>query len=352
MRITSSKLFFLLILFFSYQQNIFAQTKVVGYLPTYKGLKSNIDTIQLTKLTHLIIAFVNPDVNGGFTNEQTFTCTQSLNGTNLSKNELAHTISKAHKEGVKVLLSLGGAIIPSCSGDWQNLLKDQQRVKLVNNLVSLVNEFQLDGLDIDLESGLLTSIINQENYIPFVRSLSTELEKQNKLLTAATGSYIGGMIPTGSLEYFDFVSIMSYDAIGPTWGNAGVEHSTYKKSKADIGIWQQRGLSKDKLVLGLPFYGYGFGQYSSSYTYKDIFSSFGSKLAAVDVIGKVCAKCDYITFNGVNTIKEKTKLALEQGAGVMIWELTHDNKGENSLLNTVYNTINSKRLTVDELISE
>jgi chitodextrinase len=58
-----------------------------------------------------------------------------------------------------------------------------------------------------------------------------------------------------------------------------------------------------------------------------------------DVIGTVCVGCSYITYNGIPTIRNKTKLALQQGSGVMIWELSQDAPGANSLLAAISSEI-------------
>jgi chitinase len=167
------------------------------------------------------------------------------------------------------------------------LLQPANRATVVNNLVQLVNTLNLDGIDIDIEGGLLTSIDNAGNYTPFVQALRNGLG--NKLLTAATASYVGGMVPTSSLPYFDFVNIMSYDAIGPGWGQSGSEHSPYSMAVSDINIWKARGLSKEKLVLGVPFYGYGFNGFASDYDFKDIVAQFGASAAQTDIVGNRCA---------------------------------------------------------------
>jgi len=343
MHITSSRLFLFLILFFSHQQSIFAETKVIGYLPSYKGLVNNIDKINLSKITHLNIAFLNPTKNNDLVNEEYVACMTTQLGKPLALTELQTTVKKAHQANVKILASLGGAAIPKCGGNWDTLLQKDNRNQLVSNFVKFVDDFNLDGLDIDLEGKLLTSIDKAGNYVPFIKELSIALKARDKLLTAATGSYIGGMIPEASLPYFDFVNIMSYDAIGPSWGHAGGEHSTVTAAQEQIALWKKKGLVKNKLVLGLPFYGYGFGKYAANYAYKDILSEFGEVKAMTDTVGKVCAACDYITFNGINTIKTKTNLAIEQGAGVMVWELTHDAVGKSSLLNTIDAVIQSHR---------
>ncbi|HEY8880509.1 MAG TPA: glycosyl hydrolase family 18 protein [Roseateles sp.] len=306
----------------------FAQTKVVGYIPSYKGLRAVADRTDLAKLTHINLAFANPAPGGSFLNGGSPACMEAATGADIS-----YVVQKAHAAGAKVLVSLAGGVIPSCAGNWQTLLQPGSRGTVVNNLVQFVNTFGLDGVDVDIEGALLTAIDNAGNYTPFIQALRAALP--GKLVTAATATYEGGMIPTSSLASFDFVTLMAYDAVGPGWGTVGTEHSPYSMAQSHIATWQARGLPKSKLVLGLPFYGYGFNGYAASYSFADIVNQFGAAAAQTDLIGTLCASCAYITYNGIPTIKAKTRLALQQGAGVMIWELSQDGTGANSLLAAV-----------------
>ncbi|RYZ83785.1 MAG: glycosyl hydrolase family 18 [Moraxellaceae bacterium] len=281
----------------------YAETKVIGYIPSYKGLQSVANKTDFTKLTHLNLSFLNPNSSGAITSGGNPVCMEGG-----SASELQYVVQKAHANNVKVLVSLAGGVIPGCSGNWEILLQPVNRQTLVNNLVQFVNDFNLDGIDVDLEGVILTNIDNVGNYTPFIQALSSVLKPAGKLLTSATASYNGGMVPTSSLPYFDFVNIMSYDAIGPGWGTPGIEHSSYDQAVANINTWKARGLTKDKLVLGVPFYGYGFGNYGGSYSIADIINQYGVNSAQQDVIGNVCVGCSYITYNGLPTIRNKTRL--------------------------------------------
>lgn len=320
---------------------VVADVKVVGYIPSYKDIRQSIDQTQLDKLTHINLAFVNPNAAGQVTANGNFTCMKNGAGINISGTDFKYVVDKAHAAGVKVMASVAGGVIPSCSGNWQTLLQAGNRGALVSTLIAFVDEYNLDGLDIDIEGAVLTAIDNSGNYTPFIQALSDELKPRGKLLTAATATYVGGMIPISSIPYFDFVTLMSYDAIGTSWGVPGAEHATYAAAQSHINTWISRGLSKDKLVLGVPFYGYGFGEYSGGLSFADILSRFGATAANSDLIGTACSGCSYITYNGVPTIKAKSQLAIDQGAGVMIWELSQDVNNGFSLLSTIWDVVGS-----------
>lgn len=303
--------------------------KVVGYIPAYKpDMPGAVGRIDLRQLTHLNIAFLNPGSDGSLMQGGQPVCMGAAQAS-----DLRQVVKKAHQAGVKVLVSLAGGVIPACSGHWQTLLQPGTRPQLVKNLLRFAKQFQLDGIDVDLEGELLTAIDKAGNYTPFVQALRQGLK--GKLLTAATATYEGGMVPVSSLPHFDFVTLMAYDALGPSWGTVGDEHAPYAMAQSHMATWKASGLPREKIVLGLPFYGYGFNGYAQDFDFSAIVAQFGAAAAQADVVGTRCASCAYVSYNGIPTIRAKTRLALQHGAGVMVWELTQDAGGANSLLGAI-----------------
>lgn len=317
----------------------FAKPVVMGYVPAFRAMAATVDATDLTLVTHINISFLNPDANGALIKNDAMLCMPNAVGASTTASDLRYVITKAHQANVKVLVSIAGGVIPSCSGNWNTLLHAPNRQVFVDNLIKFVDDFNLDGLDVDLEGDVLTKIDKAGDYTPFIQALSEQLKTRNKLLSCATASYEGGMIPVASIPYFDYVNIMSYDTIGPSWGTPGAEHSTYAQAVSDVNLWKSRGLSQEKLVLGVPFYGYGFGTYAANYSFKEVLANLGAENSDKDLIGTACANCNYVTYNGLSTIKNKTRLALQNGAGVMIWELSQDATGEFSLLKAINSEI-------------
>lgn len=300
---------------------------VIGYVPAFKGLDRQMQQRGLDNYTHLDLAFVNPTPAGEVVTAGGLACSPALDGRSdvmVSDAQLRALVASAHAAGTKVIASLGGAVIPPCGGDWAKLLEPQSRARLVKNLVAMVERYDLDGIDVDLEGELMAGIDAAGNYTPFVRDLAAALHARSKILTAATGSYAGGMVPDSSLAYFDLIGIMAYDAVGPTWGPPGGEHSPYTQAEADLRLWIGKGVPASKLALGMPFYGRGFGSYRQGWNLRDIAAEFGDGQLRGDVVGKRCGGCDYITFNGLPTLERKARLAGAWGAGVMVWEVGQD----------------------------
>lgn len=300
-----------------------AKPVTVGYVAIFKGLDLSIDRTHLPSFTHFNLSFANPDADGVFVRDGAMTCMIGAFGSRVTADSLKAGVARLKASGAKVLISVAGGVIPDCSGDWKALLAPDRRDATAAALVALADQLGLDGVDIDLEGELLTAIDRAGNYVPFIETLSKALKARGKLLTCATGSYEGGMIPTGSIRYFDLVNLMSYDAIGPFWGPAGAEHSPLAMAERDLALWLARGVAPERLVLGVPFYGYGFGGEKANWSYRDLVAAQPGA-AKTDMVGKTCAGCRYITYNGSATIEAKAKLARARAGGVMVWEVSQD----------------------------
>lgn len=109
-------------------------------------------------------------------------------------------------------------------------------------------------------------------------------------------------------------------------------------AKRNVDYWLKRGLPASKTVLGVPFYGYGFGKAfrKSPYAYSEILAAH-PEAARLDQVGET------IWYNGVPTIEAKTNYAMDHKlAGIMIWSLDNDVKGEHSLLDAIARVYRSR----------
>jgi len=90
------------------------------------------------------------------------------------------------------------------------------------------------------------------------------------------------------------------------------------------------------MVLGVPFYGYGFGPDITSpvktMDYNRIVSTFRGAESEDQWImndGMI------MYYNGMPTITKKTELAKEKASGIMIWHVRGDARGSKSLLRAI-----------------
>lgn len=289
--------------------------RIVGYYFLRAAANSGSDTLTnsfFPRVTHLNIAFVNPDSSGRF---------RDYPG-------LASLIARAHKHGVKVLASIGGGGSHAYYGP---LLQQQRRAAFIKELLSMARKYKFDGIDVDLEGSDI-----DVNYEPFVIELAHALKQENKLITAAIATAYKDQLSDKAIQQFNFVNIMSYDATGPWAPLREQHHSPYDMAEFDLNYWgSTRGLSKDKMVLGVPFYGYGFSKQGSevvSLNYKDIIG-INASYAVRDTVTIMDSLRMY--FNGKETIRKKTRLAKDRASGIMIWQLFGDASGSESLLDVI-----------------
>lgn len=286
--------------------------KVIGYLP---GRAADTATIQFNYLTHINFAFAIPEKTGG--------------GLAALRNadKLAALVPKAHAEGVKVFISIGGWSVGDGGGDdarFHRVAADpEERNYFVAKTMELVRRFDLDGVDVDWEYPDVENRSAEDNVL-LMRQLGDSLHAAGKQLTAAVVHY--GNQGEGTLDEIfgivDWLNLMAYD------DDKGqpIPHSPYSLAEKSINYWvKQRELPANKAVLGLPFYGKPRRENLSHY--KDLLA------AGADPYKD---EFDSVYYNGITTIKRKTRLALTEGlGGVMIWEIGQDTRDDRSLLKAI-----------------
>jgi chitinase len=281
-----------------------AQFRVIGYLPSWTG---DVNAVQYGKLTHINYAFLLPNADGSIQAIDNPTKLQSL-------------VAKAHASNVKVLISVGGwmngnpAPFESIGGNAG------YTSTFATNLVNFVNQYGLDGVDIDWEH---PNANTANAYASLMQKLATEMHSRGKLLSTAVagGTWEGPGVLSSVYGNVDFMNIMAYDDTPPN-------HSTYALASQSITYWQGRGLPKSKTVLGVPFYAQPSGT-----TFADLLTQGADPNA--DLFNNQ-------GYNGIPTIKSKTNLALDQASGIMIWQLAGDAVGANSLLTAINQVVLSR----------
>ncbi|MCX6182580.1 MAG: glycosyl hydrolase family 18 protein [Bacteroidetes bacterium] len=289
MGITTSFLFFFSIA-------VKAEFKVVGYLYNWGNFVSNANSVDYAKVTHINIAFLNPDNSGNIGDTA----------------NLRTVINIIHNHNVKALVSFGGEGSPD---SWATVMAADQRPNFIPKIISLINKFNLDGVDIDLEGSAVDG-----NYNDFIVDLKAQMP-QGKLLTAAIASY-NYDIYDATLSKFDFVNVMSYDYCG-TWSEP-CQHSSIESAKSDIYHWHnERKLPLEKVILGLPSYGYSWeaGKINKQFTYKTIVNAY-PRASTQDSIHTNSGGIIY--HNSIPTIKQKTAYAMLNAGGIMWWALPYD----------------------------
>jgi chitinase len=258
--------------------------------------------IPYNKLTHINYSFLTPKDDGTF-------------NPIFNKSKLKTIVTNAHKQDVKILISVGGW---GWDTQFETVAADPSlRSAFVQNLKAFVDEYQLDGADIDWEYPDAGQ--SAQNFLALMLELRTAMP--DRLFTTAVVAYGDngmGVLPE-SFELLDFVNIMTYD---------GSDHGSMEQFERGLTFWSERGLPPEKIVMGLPFYGDPNVAYSKivgedpAAAQRDTFDYYGTTYH----------------YNGIPTIQAKTKMAMEKAGGIMFWTLDFDAQGDLSLVTAIYNT--------------
>jgi chitinase len=288
-------------------------SRSVGYVRSSLGnLPALATSGKLREMSHIILAFANPTASEPL----------ALSGGDA---DVAALLSAAHSAGVKVLVAIGGA--SGTSAVLPQLVPAKVQA-FVQAAVAFADGHGLDGVDIDLEDDAMPPA----NYEALVKGLSDALRPKGKLVTAAVASWFDSQITPAALALMDFVSVMAYDDCDGS-SPSPCQHASYDSAVKELDHFlKARKLPPDKVVLGVPFYGYcwGAGCGTSTLNYADIATRFPAADAA-DFVDTAEAK---VYYNGPATIARKAKLGRTNG-GVMFWHLAADAPAPHSLLDVI-----------------
>ncbi|MBR1930323.1 MAG: RICIN domain-containing protein [Lachnospiraceae bacterium] len=274
-----------------------AGRRVVGYLPSYRTYA--LDSIDFSAMTHCNLAFM--------------TYSYGTLNSNFSAGDVQNIVNKCHANHCKAIIAIGGW------GGFQNdgaFTTAAKRTAFVNQVMNYVNTYNLDGVDIDIE---LEDADIWNNFDALISELSGRLKSQGKLLTMAVSPWFTGSISNSTYNYFDFLNLMSYDYIQNGTGEVAPWSQIYDL----VSYYGSRGVSNDRLVIGVPFYGYST---AGAFSYAQMVESNPAN-----------AYQDYangVYYNGLNTIKQKAEYSKSYG-GTMIWEVGQDSFGQYSLLKAI-----------------
>ncbi|MFZ5910433.1 MAG: glycosyl hydrolase family 18 protein [Chloroflexota bacterium] len=279
-----------------------ADFAIIGYLPDYR--EPNPGWGQF--LTDIIYFSAEPRPDGTLdTNrlrEDTFQALQ---------------VSKA-QYGTRIHLSVGGW--ERSSGFAAMSADPVLRRVFLASLLDFALAHDLDGVDFDWE--FPENEAELQNYLSLLSEARDMFSQHGMTVSVALSPDF-----TTSLQAYsvvDRIHIMSYDR--------GAQHATYQQAVEDLQTFIDAGLPREKLILGVPFYGRNHAPPYKVLAYAEIMNRYHPP-ANLDEV-------DDIYFNGIATIQQKTCLALnEHAGGVMLWELGQDSTGDTSLLQAIHRTV-------------
>ncbi len=281
-------------------------TRIVGYFPYWES--GDVSSIDYSKLTDIIYFHIWPNSDG------------SLNTSAINYYDLNTIRDQAHSSGVRVLIAVGGGGV---SDEFPIMAYDDvARSNFVNNITDFILDNNLDGVDLDWETRINQQKIDYQDVL--LEDLASKLHPLEKIVTVAVNGEVVEL-KESSANHVDWVNIMAYDM---NWGTA--EHSTFVDSADAIKSYESIGISKEKLTLGITFY--GRDNSSNAIKYEEIVL-LCSPLPSENY-------CNDYFFNGIDLVNQKTQYVLDNGyGGVMVWNLGQDTNDKTSLLSAINEVI-------------
>ncbi|MFC2125649.1 glycoside hydrolase family 18 protein [Bacteroidota bacterium] len=213
----------------------------------------------------------------------------------------------------KLLLSFGGGndfFIP--------LVQDSNKmINYLNDFKELCVNHGLDGADLDWEHPETSD--QHVAASTFAEKMYEIFKLENLLLTQAIIWYNIGHMKAVE-PYLDYINVMIYDNFDQFHC-----HSPYYDFTQFVDNILANGIQKEKVIAGLPFYGYvAVADWSQKggYAYHSILNQYKPRIGE-DVVYRSDGKA--ICFDGVVKVWKKCAYVLEKDlAGVFIWETWMD----------------------------
>lgn len=308
--------------------------KVMGYFSESPFNAPIDESVQFEGLTHLIYAFVKANEDGHIV-------------TIKKPERLKELVKKSHAHGVKVVIAVGGIYNGNKRAvtQFEAMASSKEATdQFVSEMADFVDLYQVDGIEIDWE---YPSEASKENYESLMVALKEMLSKKGKTLSAAVAgaASVDSKAPSvdsltdKSLACLDWVDIMAYDLGSGLNG----QQSPYWFANISIQYYLKRQVPAEKIILGLPLFAR-----PSWKQYRELVA-----------MNRENAYTDYVAteklpsyYNGVNTIAEKTRLALSQAGGIMFFDINEDTHDETSAQKTAlemierYKKVNLKDLFI------
>lgn len=293
-----------------------------------------------TYLTHINYAFAHVD--------------DEFDGLRIENPEKLREITalKEQYPHLKVLLSVGGW----GSGNFSEMAADSLlRLSFAKDCRRAVDEFNLDGIDIDWEyptsdmAEISASPDDTKNYTLMMRDIRTAIGP-DKLLTQATVATAKYIDFRAIDQYIDFTNAMTYDLGWAPYHNSPLFTSEIRDpalvSVAEgIQAHLDAGVPPEKLVLGMPFYGRGTDNFPhgvditkahllEGYTYH------WDPVAMVPYLTEDATGKFAFGYDNEKSLFIKARFAVEKGLkGAMYWSYGGDNS-HGDLRRTVYKALN------------
>ncbi|XP_046404203.1 chitinase-3-like protein 1 [Ischnura elegans] len=368
--------------------------KVVCYLGSWATYRPGdgrfeVEYIDPSLCTHVIYSFVGIGEDAAVNILDTWN-DLSING---GKGAIQRfNALKSRNPSLKTIMAIGGW--NQGSATFSRVVNNAAlRRKFVDNIVAFVKQYGFDGFDLDWEYPVQRggSPNDKTAFSDLIKELRAEFDKYGFSLSAAVPASKTSVETSYDVvalgRYLDFINIMTYDLHGswdPVTGHNAplyarsneIGFATHLNDHASIQHWIEKGVPRQKLILGVPSYGRTWTLRSTSNTGIGAPASGpgnpGRFTSEAGMIGynELCVAIknegwevhwdeeqkvpyavkgnQWASYDNLESIKIKAEYALkEQLGGVMLWSLeTDDFHGycdgiKFPILNTIKNVFQS-----------
>lgn len=239
---------------------------------------------QMQNMNVLAYAFFEVDANGTLYFSDTWSDLSDADITFCNSNPaICHNISPAYALGnftkltkqklypnVKIIISIGGA---GHEDSFQNAFANP--VNFINSLTAIVNEFKIDGVDLDFEPSSWGGKNDPAKYVQLTDAIRAKFPDHNKFLLTAAVSANPDVIRQFTaanwqrfMKNVDYLGVMAYDLHGGFDGvgnRTGFHSNLYSDAKdpyyfhfsadAAVQTYLQMGVPAKQIILGIPAYG-------------------------------------------------------------------------------------------------
>lgn len=280
---------------------------------------------------------------------------------NLNLDRLHSIVPAAHRNGKKILLSVGGA---GNYDGFSRAIRPENRDRFIGTLNQMITQFGFDGIDLDMEPILPDDfgyyrdfVISLHRHFSTLRTRSGE----TPLITIAAlkGSRVLQLY-AGIQEYVDQINLMTYD-MAQSWSGWQAWHNSALYSSGvrfDRGGHEMTsvdhkvkdalaaGIHRYKIGIGIDFYGYiwhgvhRLGKWESwpqedlsimerpgGVPYSELRERFDLSRTNWDPIAETSyLETDrpkaFVSFDNERSVRRKVRYTAEEGlGGVILWEL-------------------------------
>ncbi|CAL5327937.1 unnamed protein product [Camellia sinensis] len=337
----------------------------------FSGSGFPISDINSSLFTHLICAFAG-------LNSSTYELSISSSDSQLFSNFT--NIVKQKNPSIKTLLSIGGGL---ANGSYYSSMVSHSsyRKSFIDSSIKTARSYGFHGIDfswisVGTDSEIANLAILFDEWRVVIESESRNSNGSIQLILTMAAQYTpyvaSGTFPIESInKNLNWVHVMAFDYYTPKRSNqTGAQAALYdpgSEKSTDFGInsWINKGLSANKLVLGLPFYGYAWALVNpkdsaigapakgpatniedGAMSYKDIkgyIQTHGgvSQYNATYVVNYCTIGSTWIGFDDVEVVKIKVAYAKKKNLlGYVVWQVSQDDNWVLSQAGVVEDTVN------------